>query len=143
MATLINITTPLVLETCCNCFMVFAMPEEFQARRRKDHQGFYCPNGHRQYYNAKSEEDKLRDQLAAEKHAREQADAWARDKAVQLEQTKKRLAATQGVVTRHKRKIAAGRCPCCSASFKNLEAHMKNRHPDWDPIKEVEVRADG
>lgn len=139
----ITFTDKLFVQECCACFMTFGVPERFDAKRREDHKSFFCPNGHSQSYTGKSEADRLRDQLAAEKHAREQADAMARDRAVQLERTKKRLAATQGVVTRHKKKISAGTCPCCSAQFKNLEAHMKNRHPKWDPTKEAEVRTDG
>jgi hypothetical protein len=32
---------------------------------------------------------------------------------------------------RHKTRTAAGTCPCCTRTFKQLAAHMKNKHPDY------------
>lgn len=28
-------------------------------------------------------------------------------------------------------RVSAGTCPCCNRSFKQLAAHMKNKHPDY------------
>ncbi|MES2524062.1 MAG: hypothetical protein V4617_15250 [Gemmatimonadota bacterium] len=150
MAETLLFSTKLATLTCCNCGMLFAMPAEVEQRRRDDHKTFYCPNGHGQSYSGKSEAELLRDQLAKKTHEIEQAQANAkhyRESRDRVEEQKRhierRLSATQGVVTRHKRKIAAGKCPCCSAEFKNLAAHMKTQHPKWDPAKEAEVRSNG
>jgi hypothetical protein len=47
-------------------------------------------------------------------------------------------AATRGVVTRKKNeakklreRARAGVCPCCHRTFKQLAAHMANKHPDY------------
>lgn len=31
-----------------------------------------------------------------------------------------------------KRRVKAGVCPCCKRTFKQLVAHMKHKHPDFD-----------
>ncbi len=133
---------------CASCGMEFAIPDWFMQDRRNDHQSFYCPKQHLNYYPEKSALDLANDALVEEKHLREQAEARAASRAERLAEqhretarVARRLSATQGVVTRHKKKIAAGRCPCCSTTFKDLATHMKTRHPKWDPTKEVEATA--
>jgi hypothetical protein len=51
------------VETCIheNCGVHFAVPKQFQDKRRKDHKTFYCPNGHPQYYPHKSDLEILKD----------------------------------------------------------------------------------
>lgn len=139
-ATLVGVTLEAV--TCCNCGIVFGMESNYIRERKRDHKSWTCPNGHRQHWAQQSEAERLRDQLAREKHLREQADARARSNREEAERIARRLIATRGVVTRHKKKIAAGRCPCCSHLFKDLKAHMEKRHPGWNPEREAEVRAE-
>jgi hypothetical protein len=146
--TLVTVTLKPV--TCCNCGVLFGMDADYMAERKRDHKYFTCPNGHSQHWSQKTEAEKLRDQLTREKHLREQAQALAEHRRSRIEEEQRnaqritrRLNATRGVVTRHKKKIAAGRCPCCSTQFKDLKRHMATRHPNWDPEKEAEVRAHG
>jgi hypothetical protein len=40
-----------------------------------------------------------------------------------------------------KRRVAKGICVCCSKKFKDLETHMKEEHPDWNPDKAAEALA--
>lgn len=68
-------TATLKVIECCNCHMDFGMTQELYEARKKDHDWFYCPAGHKQYFTAKSKEEKLRDEVAREKHLREQAEA--------------------------------------------------------------------
>lgn len=75
MASMVQFTGVLVPETCCVCGVVFGLPEDMQRQRRNDHGSFSCPNGHRQHYTAQNEAEKLRDELAREKHRREQVQA--------------------------------------------------------------------
>ena len=46
------------------------------------------------------------------------------------------LIATKGVVTRMKRRVGAGMCPCCKRTFHQLAAHMKMKHPEFGDGKE-------
>lgn len=133
----------LVAETCYLCGVPFAMPEALMRNRRGDKRDFYCPNGHSQAY-VKSTADTLRDELAKQKHLTEQAQADARYWTTRTEKAQENTArverslrATKAVVTRTKKKIVAGRCPCCSHQFKDLRSHMATRHPKYDPEKAV------
>jgi uncharacterized C2H2 Zn-finger protein len=125
-------SSTLGLETCCNCGMSFGMPVDYQRRRREDHGWFHCPAGHAQHYAGKSEEEKLRDELTREKHRTEQARAEADDQRARKLIAQRSIRARKGVATRLRNKIAAGKCPCCSASFKDLKQHMQAKHPKWD-----------
>lgn len=121
--------------TCGECGIVFAMDAQYIARRKEDHKVWYCPNGHGRHFTGKSEAEGLRDQLAREKHWREQAEARVAEVRTQRDAVERRLRATKAVVTRTKKKIVAGRCPCCSFKFKDLASHMTTRHPNYDPEK--------
>jgi len=109
---------------CAECSTLFGMTEDMQERRRRDHKTFYCPMGHSNYYGAKSDIEKARDEAKAAK------DRAARLSA-ELDQTNASLTATRGVVTRQKRKlqrVTNGVCPECSRSFQDLKRHMKSKH---------------
>jgi phytoene dehydrogenase-like protein len=117
--------------TCCNCGIAFAVPAHWCQQRRDDHQLFYCPNGHGQHFTGKSDAEKLREQL--ESQAKATAEAWSaytnmseRKQAVQ-----RQLVATRGVVTRTKKRVSQGKCPCCKAKFADLAAHMQGEHPGY------------
>lgn len=125
------------LETleCASCCMTFAIPGRFIRDRRKDHHAFYCPKGHSNVYNGKSEAEKLRDQLAAKERVLE----WQRGEVAALrkrnEHTEHRLRATKAVVTKTKARIAKGKCPRCSNVFADLAKHMEHQHPDYADTK--------
>jgi hypothetical protein len=145
--------TQIVIETlnslhCANCGLLFGITADFEARRRLDHKTVFCPMGHINVYNHQTEAERLaaelrtkNDQLAREKHWREEAEARTRDVRLEKEHVERRLRGTKSVVTRMKRRTAAGRCPCCSHQFKNLETHMKTQHPKWNPDRAAEAMA--
>ena len=81
---------------------------------------FYCPNGHSQIYATKSYQDRIND---LERHTiklREERDTAIAEKE-KKEKEAKRL----------KKRIQAGVCPCCKRTFRQLSAHMENKHPDF------------
>lgn len=122
-------TVRLVRESCCNCSVVFAMPSELCDRRRNDHQTFYCPNGHPQYYTGKTDAQK----------ERERREAAERDLEFVRQQRDSALKSNSGlraVATRRARdlerleeRVLAGVCPCCHRTFQNLHRHVKTKHP--------------
>jgi hypothetical protein len=65
----------------------------------------------------------------------------ARSSSATVAHQERRINGYKGVVARTKRKIAAGRCPCCSHQFKDLERHMTTKHPGYDPDKGAEALA--
>lgn len=58
-----QVETGLVIESCINCGIVFAIPEDFREKIIKSHKTFYCPNGHTMYYPGKTKEEVLSNAL--------------------------------------------------------------------------------
>lgn len=114
----------LVSEECCNCGVLFAMPDDMKQRRKDDHQTFWCPNGHGQHYTAKSDAEKLQDKLDQEK---QRTAALLAEK----DQVEASLRATKGQLTKAKRRAANGVCPCCKRTFKDLARHVAGQHPQY------------
>ena len=48
---------------CGGCGVLYWVTEHFDDQRRKNHKGFYCPNGCCRSYKEQSEEEKLRSRL--------------------------------------------------------------------------------
>lgn len=97
---------------CCACCLPFGVTSYFGQQRREDHQTFYCPAGHSNYYPAETDIEKerrksrvLADQVRMEREQRER-----------LERQLKRV---------HK-----GTCPKCNRHFVNVERHMKTKHKE-------------
>jgi hypothetical protein len=129
--TQVNYNTTLTTEECISCGVMFAIPVSLQARLKDTHRNFYCPNGHDQHYVGKTEEEKLREKLETEQR---NVEFWRKQK--QNEEQRAARAehqrdAYKGHTTRLKKRVAKGKCPCCSNTFVNLSAHMAKRHPDF------------
>ena len=123
------------IEECCNCGMAFAMSNDFHQRRKKDHKTFYCPAGHAQHYVGKTEEQKLKDELAKKQR--------------QLEAETSRAATFRNqrdkVAKAHKKmreRVKNGVCPCCNRSFENLRRHMESQHPEFGNHEILKVLRD-
>ncbi len=110
-------------QECCNCGIVFWVPAHLHRRWRNEGQSFYCPNGHGQSYTD-TPIQKLGKELTAMKDDRN----WWKG-ATRAEE--KRHSATKGQVTKLRRGIGAGTCPCCNRTFKQLAAHMTRQHPKY------------
>jgi hypothetical protein len=116
-------------ETCIKCGVLFAMPSKFRAHLYRLGGFFYCPAGHSQGWSEGEEERERKDlrlkleakerELEAERKRKEWAQNDAKQQAAKLARLQKRA--------------AAGTCPCCNRTFKQLVAHMKNKHPDVAP----------
>ena len=134
----IRYTVELVTDTCCVCQVPFALPADLVRRAREDTEvWYYCPNGHRQHYE-EDEAARLRRKLAAEKSARERAEASrdaARADAVhqgdQRRAAERQVTAYKGTVTRMRKRAGAGLCQECQRSFENVARHMKAKHPEY------------
>ncbi len=113
--------------TCYRCGVAFGMPAYLMKKRLKDHESFWCPNGHEQHYTGKTEEQRLREQLEVANNSRE---FYQR----RLEEEVKSKRAYRAHLTRAKTKlqrVANGACPCCKRSFQNLRRHIQTKHPGF------------
>lgn len=113
-------------ETCISCGTTFAIETGLLRQRRRDHQFFYCPNGHSQCYPGKSDIELAREEATRERTARVQAEAAARIAREDAERARTREA-------RLKKRVANGVCPCCQRSFTNLRRHITMKHPNFAP----------
>lgn len=122
----VSLSIDLVTITCCRngCGVVFAVPSDFEGFRRKDHQLFYCPNGHDQHFPGETREEKACKELARERANHDQTKAALRDKEA-------KLIAKDKETSRLKKRVKNGVCPCCKRSFVNLASHMKTEHPKF------------
>lgn len=129
----ITVQTAFVTHTCAthSCGVTFAVEEGFDSRRRGDHRNFYCPNGHSLSYQGKTELQKER-----ERAERLQRQVEAREADIRLEQRRlaserRAHAATKGQLTKTKKRVANGVCPCCNRHFANVERHITHQHPEY------------
>lgn len=125
--------TELEATTCGHCGIMYAAPRRMMDEGRRLGEWkitVHCPNGHPEGWGddptakAQRERDRARDEAAAQRAYRQQAEASARAQ---------RAAATRARNERNKdrRRVANGVCPCCGRTFKQLARHMKSKHPDF------------
>jgi hypothetical protein len=112
------------IHQCGVCGVIWGLEDTFMDGRRDDHKGWDCPNGHGFVFKGESERDRLRREVAEERR-RVQA---TRDL---LHSEERSHAATRGHLTRTKKRVAQGVCPCCNRTFQQLLRHMANKHPDY------------
>lgn len=118
-----QINEPMVHQQCINCAIHWLMPKYLDDRRRKDKESFYCPNGHPQAY-IESEAERLRRERDRLTQRLAEKDDTIRD----LEASRR---AALGQVTKLKKRVGNGVCPCCTRTFTNLSRHMATCHPDF------------
>ena len=131
METFAELTT-FAVESCCNCHVQFAMTDALRRQRLKDGKPFYCPNGHSQYYS-ENDDKKWKRILENERSTTE----YYRN---QTQIARLSLRATKGEVTKLKKRVMAGMCPCCDRKFANLEKHMAKIHPDFIEVEKDDQR---
>lgn len=123
-------TLILVELTCCDCFTHFAMDNDLYRRRLEQGGTFYCPNGHGQHFT-ETEVKKLQEQNRNLKKQLDWAESSARRARQEVERTKRQKAAIKGQLTKTRKRIANGVCPCCNRTFRNVARHIETKHPDF------------
>lgn len=83
--------------SCCECQVTFWITDAHDDRLRNCHNGFYCPNGHRQCYEGKTEAEKA-------KEDRDRYSRWYKDSKETSERLTRSNSALRGVITRQKNK---------------------------------------
>lgn len=123
-------TVEYVTETCRyeGCSVQFAFTRAFYDLARKDHRWWYCPNGHRQAYTGKTEEQKRLDQAKVENERLRARWLAERD---QAEAAKREAAEAKAREVRIRWRVGNGVCPCCSRTFPALAAHVATKHPEF------------
>lgn len=130
MAVATEVYTRLHTLQCWVCGVPFAIPEHLHERMEERGTKVFCPNGHQIYY-AETENEKLRKQLERERRVSQARRERANYEKERADHQQRRAVSLKGVVTRTKKRIAAGKCPCCHDQFQNLERHMRLKHPGY------------
>lgn len=129
-----TISIGLVAFTCDKCGATFGVPSIYYRRWQEGAEPgkvVHCCCCGMQWTCSETDKTKLERQLAAERAQHDQTRA-SRDEWRRMERERARqLSATKGVVTRTKRRISHGVCPCCTRTFQNLREHMRNQHPTY------------
>ena len=121
-------TVTLYALQCASCSVTFAIPQKMEEARRQDHQSFSCPNGHSNHYPAKSQAE-----IYKAKMETEQREAAAlRERAIVAERAQRKA---EQAISRHKKRAAAGVCPCCNRTVAQLAAHMKSKHAEFRELQ--------
>jgi hypothetical protein len=119
----ITYTGALTVIGCGTCHIDLAVPRGFLDARKRDGATFYCPVGHKMSYG-EGETERLKRRL-------ESANARAIHAEDQRRAAERRTAAYKGQVTKIKKRVGNGVCPCCNRHFANVERHMENKHPGY------------
>jgi len=121
--TTLTVQITLVSEVCCNCGVVFGLEKVHRQSLIDSGGSFYCPNGHAQHYT-----DTTINQLKRRIESLKEDGAYYK---ARIENERRSHAATKGHLTRAKKRIGNGVCPCCNRHFTNVQRHMETQHPDY------------
>lgn len=121
--------------TCGTCGVNFAVDASLLETWRKEKGSFHCPNGHVRGWR-ESEADRLKKALAVETQRRTMAESTATAEA-------KRAKKAEDALSRERRRVGNGVCPCCDRTFANLMRHMAAKHPEYQGPVEQKLLTDG
>jgi predicted GIY-YIG superfamily endonuclease len=133
--------TELSIRVCPVCGVTYAVPERLVEHRRQQGGSWYCPNGHTLSFT-ETEADRLRKEAKRleRKIEDEKANAaWWRDRSKEAQKTadhqEARANGYKGALTKVKKRVGKGVCPCCNRSFVDLGRHMESKHPAFkEPV---------
>lgn len=115
----------------CWCGTPFAAPSALVKRcRESDQYKLYCPSGHVNVWR-ETEVKRLRKKSDADAKSILYWQERARAEEAATVAEKRRHAATKGVLTKTRKRVGNGICPCCRREFQNLKRHMKSKHPEY------------
>lgn len=126
----VTYSTTLVAVSCGECGVPFGVPNDLHRHYTETGSRFHCLNGHRISY-AETEVKKLRSQVRRLEDDKEFWHGRFRDEREEHEQTARSRAAIKGVLTKTKKRVGKGVCPCCNRHFENLQRHMDSKHPEY------------
>ena len=124
-------TVEFVREECCTCHMLFMMTAAYYSAKKADGSSFHCPAGHSQHY-VESDLTRVRKQL--EREQREAARLRERGMVAERAQQK-----AEKSIKGLKKRSAAGVCPCCNRTFKELANHMKSKHSQFRQLQGLDA----
>lgn len=122
-------TLTFYIVSCYTCGVRFGIESELHRRAVTDAKGsVFCPAcGNGTCWRESDDQKRIKELESKLKWEMENAERQR----TMRKQTEASLIATKGVVTKMRKRISAGVCPCCNRTFKQLAAHMKTQHPEF------------
>lgn len=134
MSALKNLVVTFTPIDCCyeNCGRTFAMTSTMENHYRNNKKAFTCPycKGTQGFYG-KNKEERLKDKIDMLKDEVAFSESQVKKERTRTNHAKRQTAYQKGVTTKLKNRMKNGICPCCNRTFKQLAAHMKNKHPEY------------
>lgn len=128
----INFEVTLTEINCGECGGTYAINERYRKQKHEDGGAWNCPYCECGWgYADNNENSRLRKQLAQEKKRKEWAEQDATNQKKRAEGAERKERGQRAAKTRLRNRAREGVCPCCNRTFKQLSAHMKNKHPDF------------
>lgn len=109
---------------CRTCGVEFGILKVLYESLQENGGFYHCSNGHGWGWkdDASARAQKERDQQRlAQKVAQLNDEVAAKER---------ELSAAKGRMTKLRKRVGNGVCPCCTRSFTNLARHMKTKHPE-------------
>lgn len=122
--------TELSIRVCPTCGITYAIPERLATNRREKGGGWYCPNGHWLTFT-KTEAQELREKLDAEKRTAEWWKQRSQEARKAADHQEARANGYKGALTKVKKRVGNGVCPCCNRTFADVGRHMATKHPTF------------
>jgi hypothetical protein len=113
---------------CPQCGVIFA--SNVVLLRRKDGADLYCPNGHVMSWRGRTDADRLRTELDAEKQKRFAAEREREWALVQKREVETQKAKVERKLKLQTKRVNAGVCPHCNRTFSQLARHMQCKHAE-------------
>ena len=132
----VECSTDLATVVCGSCGGIYAIAERYHKHKQELGGYWNCPYCQCSWGFGTSTIDKLNKKLADAQRQVEQEcklKEWAQQDA-RLAENRRRAA--KGQLTKVKKRIGNGVCPCCNRSFENLRNHMLAKHPTYSKIME-------
>lgn len=119
----------LIGHECPSCGVVYGLSESYQEHRQNDSKGWKCPNGHSVVFK---DSDNLRLKRRVETLEQQEADLSQRLKhsREETQDQKHKTRAQKAAKTRVKNRAKAGVCQFCNRTIKQMDQHVKSKHPE-------------
>ena len=115
----------------CKCEVWLPTPL-YKAAKHSSRISFFCPYGHEAIFSeGETEADKLRrerDRLVQQMAKKDDDIKWHCDRAMKAMKDYADLKASS---VKARKRSAAGTCPCCHRTFRQMALHMAKQHPEF------------
>ena len=115
----------------CKCEVWLPTPL-YKAARHSSRIVFFCPYGHEAVFSEdETEADKLRRERDRLVQQMAQRDDVISQQGKELERERAAVRALKDGSVRARKRAAAGTCPCCKRTIRQMALHMRTQHPEF------------